>query len=125
VQEEWVARYNGPGNFDDFVHAIAVDSQGNVSVTGDICVRVEFDDTGIPSCVDSDYATIKYDPDGNELWIARYNGPGNGFDEATALALDPAGNVYVTGASLGAGTGSDYATIKYYAQTVAMRSEVP
>ena len=63
---------------------------------------------------DYDYATIKYDSDGRTQWIARYNGLAAGDDEATALALDGAGNVYVTGAGTNPDDGSyDYVTIKY------------
>src|SRR6266542_512028 len=103
VTQAWVARYNGPGNLDDGAPAIARDSSGNVYVTGQ----------SLGLGTNFDYVTVKYDSAGQELWVARYNGPGNGEDDAVAIASDSSGNVYVTGVSLGSGTGSDYATINY------------
>jgi uncharacterized delta-60 repeat protein len=100
----WVRRYNGPGNFIDHGNAIAVANSGNVYVTG----------TSYGSGTDYDYATLMYDPAGNQLWVQRYNGPANSEDRAFAIALDGSGNVYVTGWSVGYGIGYDYATIKYY-----------
>ena len=100
-QEQWVARYNGPTNANDYANAIAVDGSGNVYVTG------FSDNSGF------DYATIKYDSSGQQQWVARYNGPANDDDEARAIIVDGAGNVYVTGYSVGSGTQEDYATIKY------------
>jgi len=102
--ELWVARYNGRVGR-DYAEAIAVDSEGNVYVTGR-----SYDDHG---GTNYDYATIKYDASGNEQWVRRYNGPGNGGDSANDMAVDASGNVYVTGGSAGSGTRSDYATIKY------------
>jgi hypothetical protein len=101
----WVARYNGPASGLDEARALALDGTGNVYVTGSSSVS----GTGF----NTDYATVKYDPDGNQLWVRRYNGPGNNFDSARALALDGAGDVYVTGQSTGLGTSSDFATVKY------------
>jgi hypothetical protein len=101
--QEWVRRYSGPGNSLNFALDIAVDGSGNVYVTGYSYGSGTYDD----------YATIKYDPNGNQLWVKRYNGPANGSDEATAIAVDGSGNVYVTGGSTGSGTSCDYATIKY------------
>ncbi|MBA3725750.1 MAG: SBBP repeat-containing protein, partial [Armatimonadetes bacterium] len=102
VTEAWVARYSGPVNGNDAAYALAMDAAGNVYVTG----------WSWGGGTSFDYATIKYDSNGNQLWVARYNGTGNYSDEAYALAVDAAGNVYVTGASVGAGTSYDYATIE-------------
>jgi uncharacterized delta-60 repeat protein len=103
-QPVWVARYNGPGNGSDWAWAIAVDSNDNIYVTG----------SSYGSGTSSDYTTIKYSPDSNQpVWVARYNGPGNGGDGADAIAVDSEDNIYVTGSSSGSGTGYDYATIKY------------
>ena len=101
--EIWVARYNGPYNEWDCPTALAVDVAGNVYVTG-----LSYNQ----GTLINDYATIKYDTSGNQLWVARYNGPGNGNDEAMAIAVDGAGNVYVAGAITGMNSGYDFATIK-------------
>ncbi len=99
----WVRIYDGPGNDYDRANAISVDDSGNVYITG------ESDNGGYPA-----YATIKYDSEGNQLWVSRYNGPGNTYDRALYIAVDGSNNVYVTGLSVSSGTGTDYATIKYY-----------
>jgi Beta-propeller repeat len=104
-QQEWVGRYDGPGNGSDNPRAIAIDNSGSVYVTGQSVGSGN--DTGF------DYATIKYDSVGREQWVARYNGPGNLDDEAHGIAVDNAGDVYVTGESPGSGSDYDYATIKY------------
>jgi Beta-propeller repeat len=102
VQEAWAARYNGSGNGDDATTAVAVDKQGNVYVTGFSLSTV------LP---DYDYVTIKYNSTGEEQWVRTYGGTGN--DTAMAIAVDDAGNVYVTGGVLDPDTDYDYVTIKY------------
>jgi len=98
----WVRRYSGPGKGWDWAFAIDLDASGNVYVTGYI-----LDSSG------NDYATVKYDSLGNELWARRYNGPANRTDEASSMVVDSSGNIYVTGTSVGEGTDDDYVTIKY------------
>jgi uncharacterized delta-60 repeat protein len=99
--QEWVARYNGPGNTKDRAWALGVDGSGNVYVTGD---------SGEGSENLSDYVTVKYNPSGVQRWVARYSSL---YDYATDLAVDASGNVWVTGYSFGSGTGYDYATVRY------------
>ena len=102
-QQQWVARYDEGGDND--AYAIVIDDSDNVYVTGKV-------GPGFP-----DYGTIKYNSAGQQQWVARYNGPpGSGADTATSIALDGAGNVYVTGSSSRTNfTFSDfgYATVKY------------
>ncbi len=101
VCEEWIARYNGSANGEE---AVALDAHGNVYVTGTSW-----------NGSNSDYATFKYDPQGNELWVARFDGSTGGNDTPSGLAVDPQGNAYVTGIShYGPGADDyDYVTIRY------------
>ena len=110
TQEAWVRNYTGPGDPFNFAYSIAVDDSVNVYVTGG--------SLGFGMSDDYDYATIKYNTSGVEQWAARYNGPGNSSDIAYALVVDDSGNTYVTGRSIGLGSFSDYATIKYDAMGV-------
>ena len=100
--QQWIARYNGPDSSNDGAFALAVDASGNVYVTG-ASTNDWYED-----CV-----TVKYNSDGSEIWVQRYNGPGNTSDQGKAIAVDDEGNVYVTGGSFGIGTKTDYVTIKY------------
>jgi len=86
----WQRRYNGTGNSQDIPAALAVDASGNVYVTG----------WSFSSSNRQDYLTIKYDAAGNGLWTNHYDGAFHSEDSPTALAIDTAGNVYVTGCSL-------------------------
>jgi len=99
----WVSSYNGPGNGDDRSTAMKMDGSGNIYITGY--------STGMGSS--KDITTIKYNSSGVQQWVQRYNGPGNSTDEAYAITIDASGNVYVTGYSIGSGSGKDIVTIKY------------
>jgi hypothetical protein len=109
--QQWIQKYNGPGNNADIASSIAVDFLGNVYVTG----RSAGNGTSY------DYATIKYNTDGVQQWVQRYNGPENSEDDANSIALDNSGNIYVTGKSMKIGSrGFDYATIKYNSSGVQL-----
>lgn len=99
----WASRYDGAINGIDKAVSVVNDASGNVYVTGFSAGA----GTGF------DIATIKYNSSGTQLWVMRYNGPGNGDDVPSKIGIDNSGNVYVTGSSAGSGTGNDYVTIKY------------
>lgn len=112
--QDWRAVYDGPYHGFDDVPRLAVDGQGFVYVTGMSTGAPNQDRYG-----DFDYATIKYDPLGNQVWVRRFAGPAGYKDEPQAILADADGNVYVTGYSwreyshLPGGTEYDYTTIKY------------
>ncbi len=84
---------------------LAVDAGGNVIVTGSVGI---------------DYRTIKYSAAGSPIWTNRYNEPSNGEARPTAVAVDAADNVFVTGYARGANTNFDYVTIKYSGKGVPL-----
>ena len=88
--QKWVARYDSPESLERVV-AIAAAPSGGVVVLASLGFY-------------ADYVTIKYNREGLQEWIARYSSTKNSFDHPTALAIDHAGNVHVTG---------NTATIKY------------
>jgi uncharacterized delta-60 repeat protein len=99
----WIRKYDGPANNDDLAYSIAVDKSGYVYVTG----------WSEDPSAHYDYATIKYTPSGDTAWIRRYEGSVGSEDQASVVAVDESGNVFVTGRSEGSGTEFDYVTIKY------------
>jgi hypothetical protein len=96
----WVRSFDGAYHGNDQLTALAVDASGNVVVTGES-----------QTALGSAFVTIKYDPSGNQQWLASYQGNANDPDRPAAIGIDPAGNVYVTGGNTGYNQGS--VTIKY------------
>ena len=99
----WVRRFDCLANGVEHACAMAMDDAGNLYVAG----------TSNCLGVGHDYATVKYDSSGRELWVRRYNGPDDGPDVASAIAVDDYGNVYVTGTSRNSGSREDFVTVKY------------
>ena len=108
VELAWTARFSGPSNVIDQARAISVDREGNTFVTGGA-------DRNGPS-LGGDIVTVKYDPSGALVWTARYENPGALADAPTAMTIDAAGYIYITGYSHGHPSiisSQDYVTLKY------------
>ncbi|NNE35798.1 MAG: T9SS type A sorting domain-containing protein [Rhodothermales bacterium] len=99
--EEWVREYHGQGLGQDEAWDIAVDASGNVYVTG-----------WTTELLGVDYSTVKYNADGEQQWVARYDGPIGGGDRGRKIAVDAAGDIYVAGTARGA-VSFNYAIVKY------------
>lgn len=103
VKEEWVVKYNGTSDSSDYGEFIALDNQGNIYVTG-TCIEKESK---------YDIITIKYNINGQRLWIRKYNGTANDSDGPTGIVVSNRGDVYVTGYCKENGSEDDYVTLKY------------
>jgi hypothetical protein len=88
IQQAWVAKYNnGITNGNHQALKMALDPSGNIYVLG----------VSQNANTNTGYVTIKYAPNGNQLWAARYDSAN--FPSATpaGFAVDNLGNVVVTG----------------------------
>jgi hypothetical protein len=108
--QEWVDRFNGPGNGPDGGQALTSDAQGNAYVAG----------YAWASATGYDYLTLKYSPQGAQAWSAVYTGAGGGDDLARSIAVTGDGVVYVTGQAGSGGSVTGYATVKYASAGAAL-----
>ncbi len=109
-EQLWVKSYNGPRNTRDVPSHLALDNQGNAYITGY--------SNGLGQAA-TDFCTIKYSPDGQQLWVARHDGPNGNDNKVTGLYVDERGNVFITGNSgneSASNSGMDIYAIKYDTQ---------
>lgn len=86
----WASTYtaaNHPEYGNDEAHAVKMDMNGNVYAAG---FHYTYESN-------SDIWLGKYDAAGNLVFAKTKNGPSSGYDKGFGLALDPFGNIYVTG----------------------------
>jgi hypothetical protein len=154
--QAWVDIYDRD-TVNDIPAAIAVDSAGNVFVTGRSAlgpgmggpysyVTLKYNSSGtrlwtkiysgtnrgaIPTAMaltpnglyitgnvwrttNNDIGTVAYNPaNGNELWVALYNGTANNFDEASGILVDANGKIHIVGYSQDTLGRADYCRLRY------------
>lgn len=84
--QQWVQRFNGPGNYIDVGRDVKTDTSGNIFVSG----SAYFGNY-------SDAVVIKYNPSGAQTGIRKFNGAADRDDQYMAISIDKLGNVHVTG----------------------------
>jgi len=100
-KELWTKRYSTDLMHDAYL--IRVDDSGNVCVAG----------TAHGANMLDDWTVVKYGAQGNELWHYVFDGYEGGDDLPKAMALDKAGNLYVTGGTYTKSYGPNFVTIKF------------
>lgn len=99
----WSRTYNGGANNEDEAYAITIDAWGNIYVGGYTTDQL----TG------RDIIVLKYNNNGVQQWVQKYNGSGNSSDEAYAITVDNLGNPIITGYSFDVELGAQMTIIKY------------
>jgi hypothetical protein len=108
---EWIKSFGGRHN--DRIRHVGVDGQGNIYVQGEFKDVADWGGPPLKAAggADFDIVLAKYDLNGDHKWSQRFGGQ---LDEmAGGLAVDPAGNVSITGAfrrDISFGSGDDHAS---------------
>lgn len=101
IKLDWAKQNSGSG--DNVVNDMAMDTAGNLYLTGYFSDTVDFDpgpDTfALASKGDKDIFVQKLSPTGDLVWVKQMGG--TGADVGMAIAVDLAGNVYTAGSFVG------------------------
>ena len=110
---EWVKSFGG--RYPDRIKHLGVDGQGNIYVEGEFRDAADWGGEKPLTAAggaDFDIVLAKYDLNGDHKWSKRFGGQ---FDEhAAGIAVDPAGNVTITGAfrkQISFGDGDDHVSL--------------
>jgi uncharacterized delta-60 repeat protein len=99
---QWASRYSFSSTSEDRAYGICMGDSSTIFVTG-FCT---------PSANNKDIATVKYDANGNQLYVLQFSHTANKDDIGNAVAFK-AGDIYVTGLSTPPNGNSDYITLRY------------
>ncbi len=93
---QWATYFGGTGS--DYSYGVKTDGVGNVYITGYTSSQ---NGIATPGAYQTNFNGVteaflaKFSPTGSLLWGTYYGG--SDYEEAVALALDPLGNIYITG----------------------------
>jgi peptidoglycan hydrolase-like protein with peptidoglycan-binding domain len=90
---QWVSTFGGTSF--DFGRGIAVDSSGNIYITGYFYETVDFGAGNITSSGSADIFVLKLNSSGTFQWVNTYGG--TSIDVGEDITVDSSGNSYITG----------------------------
>ncbi len=100
----WAVSAGGTGQpegFNDEAYGVAVDALGNAYITGYFWRTATFGNTTLTSQGDGDVFVAKINTDGDWQWVAHAGGPTPCAALGLDIAVDTAGNSFITGYFLG------------------------
>ena len=103
--KQWEKSYNNRENSDDHLSDMAIDNRDNIYITG---TSDYYDDTS-----HSEYITIKYTPDGEQVWLATVPDGASWLGGVPKLAVDGWGNSYIAGYTWSEDNPTYFITVKY------------
>ena len=90
---QWIKNFGTPK--DDYSNGIAIDSTGNIYITG--YTKGDFDNDSITT--NPDIILLKFDSSGTKLWHKQISTSSD--DRGNGIAIDNLNNIYITGYSKG------------------------
>ncbi|TDB59143.1 NHL repeat-containing protein [Arundinibacter roseus] len=89
----WLKKAGGTVN--EAAYDLAIDSNGDILMTGFILGTTSFDTIAVPASTGFDVFIAKYNNLGNALWVIKNTDPGG--QTASSVALDSQDNIYLSG----------------------------
>ncbi len=98
----WQKTFDGNSNGDDYGIQVKINSNSEIFVAAAFTENSSID-----------FGILKYEPNGNLIWVNSWNGNNNGIDIPADLGIDDNGNIYLVGGTSANNNLSDYAIVKF------------
>lgn len=98
----WQQTYDGTAHGNDYGVQLKVNNSNEIFIVATL-----------QESTNLDFGVLKYDSNGNLIWVNTWNGQANGIDIPADIGIDNNGNVYLVGGTEAPNGLSDYAVVKF------------